>query len=85
MDVVNFPQTSDNFPCTKRVGVNFVDTDTGEVIYKAFKDLPVRTDETLNKFLQRWFDSFLRGVRTRNIAFLCEVKDPDNYEQLNLF
>lgn len=64
-----------NYSEIKDVVVNFVDADTGEILFDGFKRLPIRCDDSLSNYLQKCFDSYKRGIHQRNIAFLCEVRD----------
>lgn len=72
MASVNFPKS---YPESKIVTCNFVDPSTGEILYKSCKEVRVRCDHSIENYIKTLFESYCRGLRQRNLAFLIDVTD----------
>lgn len=76
---MNFPKS---YPESKIVTCSFIDSHTGEVLFSSCKSVRIRCDQSLENYTNKLFQSYLRGLRQKNLAFLIDVVDLPQEGQL---
>lgn len=75
---------SRKFPSLRYVSVDFIDSETGEVLKSSSKEIPMCLEKVYSQYFKTFIKEYFTHLKKRNLSLLLSVRDLQAKE-LDLF